>query len=226
MTAFTDGSYSHTIQDGARAGCGVWFGEGNEPNISTQMPDKLATNNTVELAAVLTVISQTDTHCNLHIMSDSKYIIDGLTKHYKHWEDIGWINIRNPDLFKATIVALRLRKGKTTFEKVKGHSGVEGNEAADQLAANRATKDIPVDIDISIPEEIDISGTKLKAMTQAILYNGILENRKKTDCKTTNENLEKIAESIRDRIGYNPEPRHIWASLKNKDISKNIRAFM
>src|ERR1700759_5396400 len=44
--------------------------------------------------------------------------------------------------------------------------------------------------------------------------------------RTTNINLEKIALSVKNRVGYTPEPQHIWRSLKNKDLSKNVRAFL
>jgi ribonuclease HI len=225
-TVFTDGSCSHTTQNGKRAGSGVWFGENNIRKLSIRLPDRLATNNVAELTAIIAAVSQTNTTHNHHIISDSKYVIDGLTKHCGYWEDIGWIEIKNHELFMAAIAALRLRQGKTTFEKVKGHSGVHGNEVADRLAAEGARKESPDNIDTSIPEEVEVSGARLQSMTQAILYTGILENRERTERKTTAENLEIIAESIRDRIGYTPEPRQVWESLRNRALSKNIRAFL
>lgn len=225
ITVFTDGSYSRTT-DTANAGCGIWFGEDDERNMALRMPDRFRTNNAAELAAILAAASQINIHDDLHIISDSKYVIDGITKHIEKWENIGWIGVKNSSLFKAVVTALRLRKGITTLEKVKGHSGVRGNEEADKLAAVGAQKDSSDEIDTSIPEELDISGAKLQSMTQAILYKGIIENREETHRRTTNINLERIALSAKTRIGYIPEARHIWASLKNKDISRNIRAFL
>jgi ribonuclease HI len=170
ITAYTDGSCSRITSNEAKAGCGVWFGDEDERNIALRMPSRLATNNAAELTAVIAAVSQTNPSVDLNIISDSSYVIKGLTKYLKNLEDIGWIDIKNHELFIAAAAALRLRRGKTFFEKVKGHSGIKGNEAADELAAAGARKEDVDEIDTSIPEEIHISGAKLQSMTQALLY--------------------------------------------------------
>jgi ribonuclease HI len=51
----------------------------------------------------------------------TRYVIDGLTKHLQTWEDNGWINIKNTDLFKKAAYLLKRRMAPTAFKWVKGH---------------------------------------------------------------------------------------------------------
>lgn len=68
------------------------------------------------------------------IISDSKYAIDGLTKNLRRWEDEGYLTISNGPIIRATVAEIRKRKARTNLKWVKGHTGNEGNEAADRLA--------------------------------------------------------------------------------------------
>ncbi|KAJ3871991.1 hypothetical protein F5051DRAFT_340041, partial [Lentinula edodes] len=58
---------------------------------------------------------------------------------------------------------------------VKGHSGIEGNEKADQLAkAKEGSEKLHTDtINMTIPAPLQISGMKLNKLTQAIAYKAI-----------------------------------------------------
>jgi ribonuclease HI len=67
------------------------------------------------------------------IKTDSRYVIDGLTKHLKEWEDQGWIGIKNKEWFKRAVYLLRRRTAQTRFKWVKGHNGELGNERSDHL---------------------------------------------------------------------------------------------
>jgi len=37
------------------------------------------------------------------------YVINGLTKHFKEWEDYGWIGIKNAPFFKMAVYLLKRR---------------------------------------------------------------------------------------------------------------------
>lgn len=97
-----------------------------------------ATNNQGELMAVLDLFRATE-HIDddLHILCDSQYVINCITKWMPGWKRMGWRKgdgkpVLNLDLLKqldAAIVGRRYR-----FEWVKGHVGHVLNEAADARA--------------------------------------------------------------------------------------------
>ncbi len=74
----------------------------------------------------------------VEVYSDSAYLVNGMKqKWYERWETNGWLTysrkpVENRDLWER-LVALA-RRHRVTFNKVAGHSGVEQNERADELA--------------------------------------------------------------------------------------------
>lgn len=96
------------------------------------------TNNMGELMAVLDLLYQT-AHLDdeLVIYCDSRYVIDSITKWMPAWKRNGWVKkdkkpVLNLELMQGLDQAMQGRRVR--FEWVKGHSGHELNEAADQLA--------------------------------------------------------------------------------------------
>ena len=96
------------------------------------------TNNMGELMAVLDLLQQT-AHLDqdLHVICDSKYVIDSITKWMKNWKRKGWKKsdgkpVMNVELMKALDEAMQGRR--VEFEWVKGHAGHPLNEAADARA--------------------------------------------------------------------------------------------
>ncbi len=102
------------------------------------------TNNMGELMAVLDLFKST-AHVPeepLHILCDSQYVINSVTKWMPGWKRKGWKKsdgkpVLNLDLLKQIDAALVGRK--YTFEWVKGHAGHDLNEAADDRARDAAT---------------------------------------------------------------------------------------
>lgn len=91
------------------------------------------TNNRMELFAVIVAVEKDP---NIHIITDSQYVKDGIEKWILNWKKNGWKTasgqpVKNQDLWKRLDSA---KTALTTFEWVKGHSGHEGNEEADKLA--------------------------------------------------------------------------------------------
>lgn len=114
--------------DDARWRCGGW---------------KRGTNNQGELAAVLDLLRQTaHTDEPLHVLCDSQYVINSITKWMAGWKRKGWKKadgkpVLNVEVMKALDEAMQGRN--VTFEWVKGHAGHALNEKADALA-NGASK--------------------------------------------------------------------------------------
>ncbi|MGO4382724.1 RNase H family protein [Specibacter sp. RAF43] len=102
------------------------------------------TNNMGELMAVLDLLNST-AHLSaepLHILCDSQYVINCITKWMPGWKRKGWRKadgkpVLNIDLLKQIDAAIVGRN--YTFEWVKGHAGHDLNEAADDRARDAAT---------------------------------------------------------------------------------------
>ena len=96
------------------------------------------TNNRMELTAVIQALSLLKEPCIVELWSDSKYVIDGLSKGWaKGWQKRGWVKsdkkpALNVDLWKQLLPLLE--KHQVTFHWVKGHAGHPENERCDQLA--------------------------------------------------------------------------------------------
>ena len=103
---------------------------------------KRGTNNQGELTAVLDLLRQTaHTDEPLHVLCDSQYVINSITKWMAGWKRKGWKkadgkSVLNVEVMKALDEAMQGRE--VTFEWVKGHAGHELNEKADALANGAA----------------------------------------------------------------------------------------
>ncbi|WP_455956537.1 RNase H family protein [Actinomyces sp.] len=96
------------------------------------------TNNLGELTAILRLLEATaDTGEELHILADSQYAINVVSKWRLGWKKRGWTKadkkpIKNLELIREIDRAMEGRR--VTFEWVKGHAGHRMNERADDLA--------------------------------------------------------------------------------------------
>lgn len=74
------------------------------------------------------------------IISDSKYVIDGLNSWLDGWAKKNFSGIKHPDLWKNMyhLIHNDLKALKITGVWVKGHNGDEGNEVVNSLAQEAA----------------------------------------------------------------------------------------
>ncbi len=100
------------------------------------------TNNRMELTAAITSLEALKESCEVTLYSDSKYLIDGMTKGWaESWQKNNW---RKSDKKKALNVDLWEKmlnlnvKHDITFVWVKGHNGHEYNELCDKMAVEAA----------------------------------------------------------------------------------------
>ena len=137
---YTDGACSCNPGPGGwgailKAGGHVKELSGGEPN---------TTNNRMELSAVIAGLSALKRPCAVTITSDSKYVIDAITKGWaKKWRANHWMRnnrekAQNPDLWE-TLLNL-LDQHDVTFVWVKGHAGHPENERCDQMAVAESKK--------------------------------------------------------------------------------------
>ena len=91
LVVYTDGSCAGNGTAEARAGCGVWYGTDDPRNMAIRVPGKKQSNQVGELLAILYAIKSTLGARPLRICSDSRFAINGLTKHALGWEAKGWM---------------------------------------------------------------------------------------------------------------------------------------
>ncbi len=103
--------------------------------------EPLTTNNRMEMTAVVEALSALKRPCAVTLCTDSRYVIDGVTKWVPGWQRNGWRTadkkaVKNADLWQAIMVAAKPHR--ITWQWVKGHAGHPGNERADTLASDAA----------------------------------------------------------------------------------------
>ena len=99
--------------------------------------EKNTTNNKMELKAAIEGLRSLKESCDVHITTDSKYVMDGITSWIKTWKKNNWKNsskkdVKNKDLWIELDQLTSKHNVKWTW--VKGHSGHDKNEIADSLA--------------------------------------------------------------------------------------------
>jgi ribonuclease HI len=99
------------------------------------------TNNRMELTAAIRALQALIEPCAVVLHSDSKYVLDGITKWVHGWQRNGWKNaskqpVRNADLWHELIAAAKQHQVEWVW--VKGHNGHADNERVDALACAAA----------------------------------------------------------------------------------------
>ncbi len=100
--------------------------------------DPATTNNRMELQAVISGLQALEQPSRLTVHIDSSYVMDAIVKSWHvGWVARGWKTaakqpVKNRELWE-TLLALVARH-TITWNKVKGHAGVELNERCDALA--------------------------------------------------------------------------------------------
>jgi len=95
------------------------------------------TNNRMELRAVLEALQLLPAGETVEVVSDSRYVVDALSKWIHGWRRKGWLTaaggaVLNRDLIEA--VDARARELAVRYSWVRGHDGHAANEIVDELA--------------------------------------------------------------------------------------------
>jgi len=105
--------------------------------------EALTTNNRMEMTAAIRGLTALKRPCRVVLSTDSRYVMDGLTKWLPGWLRNGWRTaarqpVKNADLWQELVAAAAPHQIR--WEWVKGHAGHPENERADKLASDAAMK--------------------------------------------------------------------------------------
>jgi len=103
--------------------------------------EALTTNNRMELMAAIRGLEALRRPSRVTLSTDSRYVMDGLTKWIKGWQRNGWKTadrkpVKNADLWQELLAASAPHRIEWVW--VKGHAGHPDNERADRLASDAA----------------------------------------------------------------------------------------
>ncbi len=102
------------------------------------------TNNRMELTAAIEALKLLKQSRKVSVHTDSRYVINGITKWVFGWEKKGWIttgktDVVNKELWQELMEVAKIHD--VTWKHVKGHSGDRLNERADVIANGYARKE-------------------------------------------------------------------------------------
>lgn len=140
---YTDGACSGNPGPGGWAAILKHVATGKEKRLSGGSPQ--TTNNRMELMAAIEGLRAIDATRSrrIRLVSDSKYVLQGLTEWIKGWMANDWRRgkkagappVKNVDLWKALYELSQ--KHEMSFEHVRGHTGHRENEECDRLAVEQ-----------------------------------------------------------------------------------------
>ena len=133
VTIYTDGACS------GNPGPGGWGAillyKGHEKELYGGEAE--TTNNRMELMAAIQSLEHLNRHSTVHIVTDSSYVKNGITKWIHGWKRKGWKTaagkpVKNVELWTRLDDAIK--EHSVEWSWVKGHAGHPLNERADELA--------------------------------------------------------------------------------------------
>ncbi len=112
---------------------------GHTKELSGSQPN--TTNNVMELKGAIEGIKALKEPCNVELISDSKYVVQGINEWLKNWERNNWKTaakkpVKNLELWQEYLEVSKQHTINATW--VKGHNGHPQNERCDILARTAA----------------------------------------------------------------------------------------
>ena len=138
---FTDGACSGNPGPGGY-GAVIVYPEGEIEEIGAF--DAATTNNRMELGATIAGLRRI-AHRNedVWVLTDSTYVIRGITQWIWGWKKKGWTNASGNDVSNTSLwkdldheVFSRSNVGKIEWKYIRGHQGNPGNERCDEIAVS------------------------------------------------------------------------------------------
>jgi ribonuclease HI len=151
VTIYTDGAC--TGNPGPGGYCAILEYGGHRREVSGGF--RRTTNNRMEMMAVIKALEALKEACQVTVVSDSEYVVNGITKGWaKGWRAKSWRRsgkvVPNWELWSRLLDLCEYHRLR--FEWVRGHAGHVENERCDALAvAAAAGSDLPVDLGYEQP---------------------------------------------------------------------------
>ncbi|QNN97731.1 putative ribonuclease H [Proteus phage 2] len=146
LEIYTDGGCHGNPGVGAWAFV-VYDALGHKIGTKSNYAEEITTNIRMEMQAILEALKFVNKHKKkCEILTDSKFSIDAITKWLPGWKRRGWKKasgepVANQDLWELIDRELQQYFNNNsitvTLTHVKGHSGIQGNEEADELTQIR-----------------------------------------------------------------------------------------
>ena len=153
VTVFTDGACSGNPGPGGYAAI-LQYGE-HRRELSGGF--RRTTNNRMELTAAIKGLEALKKPCDVTLVSDSEYVVNGVTKNWaRGWRAKGWRRsgkiVPNWDLWRRLLELCEQHRVELRW--VEGHAGHDENEQCDRLAVAAASQDdLPIDVGYEQPME-------------------------------------------------------------------------
>ena len=95
------------------------------------------TNNRMEMKAVIEALRQLKRPCKIRLVTDSEYVVKGITKWIPGWIKRNWLTsakkpVLNRDLWEELLETSQ--QHQIEWEWIRGHNGHPENERCDRLA--------------------------------------------------------------------------------------------
>lgn len=95
------------------------------------------TNNRMELLAVIEALRQLKRPCKVKVVTDSSYVVKGMTQWVSGWKRRNWLNsqkrpVLNRDLWEDLLKCSRPHQIEWVW--IRGHNGHPENDRCDELA--------------------------------------------------------------------------------------------
>jgi ribonuclease HI len=92
----------------------------------------LATNNQMELLAVIEGLRVLKEPCKIHVVSDSSYVVKGINEWLPNWVKKNFAKVKNPQMWQDYLNVAKIHNVEATW--VRGHNGHPENEKCDKIA--------------------------------------------------------------------------------------------
>lgn len=137
ILCYTDGSFSGKSKVGGWSFVAVDINRNEQTGSGWEFD---TTNNRMELMAPTMALAHMADYgpCEIEIVTDSKYVADGISKWLPKWKSAGWMTsagtpVKNQELWEALEEAVDFHT-YVGWRHVKGHNGHIFNEKVDKLA--------------------------------------------------------------------------------------------
>ena len=139
VEAFTDGACLGNPGPGGWAA--LLRAQGSERMLAGS--DPATTNNRMELMAAIAALEALKRPCEVVLVTDSRYVMQGIEEWVPKWRANGWRTadrkpVKNQDLWQR--LAAAVGPHRVRWQWVRGHNGHAENERVDQAAREQAER--------------------------------------------------------------------------------------